>query len=814
MASPFRIFRKHQKAMFAVLGVMVMIAFVFLPGTATMSGRGGGQSNPVWVHTTKFGDLRGSEVSALLSQRQQLLSFLAMLEMDARQAGDKEGKVQFIQRLLGPAAEASVVDKWLLARQAEAMGIVVDDKAINSFLQQITNNRVSSDKMVAALKTQKSSLSEPQLFAILREELLALRVRYLCHQLGAPFNQPSWLSFSIPPGQRWEYFKRLKQQATVELAQVPVKAYVAKVPDPSETELKQFFDEHKELAEIPDSPEPGFRQPRKVSLQYLRADEAKFIAAVTPEDIKQEYEKNKDKYDKLEKELEKAAKTEEKRAPADEKAAKKEDKKAPVDEKVAKKEEKKAPVDEKAVKKEEKKDASAPAKDAPKPKDKDAEKAKEPAKPAAEPKSEKTSTVRSPSPFRLVSYADEKAGDAKKPTDEKKQADEKKPADVKKPAVEKKPADKKPADVKKPADEKKPVDEKKPADAKKPADEKKPTVKTETTPAASTKPKEKEIPSAQVKDRIRETLARKNMLATMAKLQELLSAYRVQWTRYDAELKRNPDAVMPASPDFNELAQQNGLTAAKTGSVAQLDLWHVELGTAYTLSHEAGMQRRVAQAAFESRRYQPEEAVDLKGNLYLFWKTDEVEERVPRFDEPGMADMARNAWKMVHARKLALDAAGKIKDDAAKSSRPLGEALAGQPELKIIRPAKFSWMTFGSVPFESPSEYPQSRLSTVDGVDAAGQDFMKAVFSLTAGQLDVAMDEPQTTAYVIRMVELTPDAKDLLKEFEESDIWNRYALMAFQDQQEIERAWNEEIKASAGFQWEKKVERRAVDYDD
>ncbi len=192
-----------------------------------------------------------------------------------------------------------MVEQWLFARQAEAMGIVVDEGAINDFLREITSNRVSKDKIVEALQEQRAGLSEPQLFAILKEELLALRLRELFHDINL---NPDWQRWclSIPPGQRWDYFKRLNRFAKVELVQVPVERFVQDVPDPDEGTLRRFFDEHKETVPNPALPEPGFHQPRKVAMQYLKAEQSKFLAAVTDAEIKAEYESKKELYDRAE----------------------------------------------------------------------------------------------------------------------------------------------------------------------------------------------------------------------------------------------------------------------------------------------------------------------------------------------------------------------------------------------------------------------------------------------------------------------------------------------------------------------------------
>lgn len=163
--------------------------------------------------------------------------------------------------------------------------------------------------------------------------------------------------------------------------QVPVEAYVKDVPNPSAAELQKFFDEHKETISLPDSPESGFREPRRVDVQYLKADTAKIAAAVTDAEVKQEYEKNKENYDRMEREMAKPA-AESK--PAETKPAETK----PAETKPAE-----------------------PAKPAAEP-----EKAKDTGKPAKEgeksaPPAKSGSSLMPRSPFRFVSYEQEKTAD-------------------------------------------------------------------------------------------------------------------------------------------------------------------------------------------------------------------------------------------------------------------------------------------------------------------------------------------------------------------------------------------------------------------
>ena len=60
----------------------------------------------------------------------------------------------------------------------------------------------------------------------------------------------------MTPGQRWDYYNRLHCMATIEAIPLAVADYVKDVDDPSENELKKFFEENKERLPNPASARP------------------------------------------------------------------------------------------------------------------------------------------------------------------------------------------------------------------------------------------------------------------------------------------------------------------------------------------------------------------------------------------------------------------------------------------------------------------------------------------------------------------------------------------------------------------------------
>ncbi len=66
--------------------------------------------------------------------------------------------------------------------------------------------------------------------------------------------------------------------ATIEAVPVPVANYLSRIDEPGDEELKTFFEQYKDRYALPDSPEPGFREPQKIALQYFKANVDKFAS--------------------------------------------------------------------------------------------------------------------------------------------------------------------------------------------------------------------------------------------------------------------------------------------------------------------------------------------------------------------------------------------------------------------------------------------------------------------------------------------------------------------------------------------------------
>lgn len=832
MASPFSVFRKHRTIMLAGLTILAMFGFVFLPIMLESMGARG-VVDPVVVKTSRYGKITQNQLFTMMAQHQRLLSVLvsavASLGVNPNQA------TNFVNGMFGDDSEESVVNGWLEARRAEQLGLVVSNESIRSFLRDFTRNSLKSDDLRKILAQQQ--VSELQFFQAFHDELLAMRLREMFQASLA----------GTPPAQRWDYYTRLKRNATAEVVPVAVERFVSQVPDPDEATLQKFFDEHKDNIKLPDSPEPGFRESQRVDIRYFKADLEKFMAALTDEEVKQEYEKNKDAYDKQEAAENKQSAPQQpagEKPPAEKPSAEKPTGERPSTE---------TPASEKPAA--EKPGSEKPSTKKPSTKKPSAEKAsadkaaggtdthKDESDASNKPSTQEAPASKLPDPgdesgaaavlpFRLTAFAQDKQDQAREQKPEESKADAAKAPDSG--SAEQKPEEPKTASevLRNPpaAEPTQPVGESKnpPAAPTQPAGESKNPAAEEkageepSAPAAPPAPasadkageagkagekeeKPQEHPSARIKDQIRSRLAIAKITTIFQNLQAMMRDYGNKWRLEKA--KKQDVASLPAL-DFAALARQNDLSWGETGLVSAIQLMGSDIGVSYVDYKQPDFRQPVAAKAFGTALllYRPESSSDLRRNGYLFWKVEETKEYTPKFDDEGVRQRVLQAWKMIEARKLAKQEAERLAAEARKAKEPLADVFRSQPEIHVTLTAPFSWLTYGNLPMLGSQARPE--LSKVSGVDLPGPDFMRTVFDLPPGGVGVAMNHPQTVAYVVRVVEVAPSDDVLWQQFE-ADPYEKYAAVAFDDQRTIYRAWLDELKASAGLQWERKPERRA-----
>ena len=721
MAGPLRWFRKYEKILLGVFGVALMIAFTFslgvssvdllgqLAGTAQGPGGGGGPNDsgdPV-VASWTGGDYRESDFRDLEQGRRALIAFMRQSIGTARQRGGQQ-RGQAIPPSVG---DGSLLELAILSNKADEMGLQVSDQGILDYLTQLTDGQVTKKEFQIIWNAVTSNQSnDKQLLALLRRELLAMRYRGMM-QSGA---------FPVSPLRFWDFYNRLERTVKAEVMPLPVENFVAEVDDPPNATLTAFFDKYKHQYTYPGSPEPGFRQRERAAFSYVKFDYEKFfeaeLALVTDEQVAKYYEENKEEFreqsfleddltvpdvpDSTPMDTDAGAESSVPETPA-----------APAGEAPA------APAAGEAA------ETVVPDAVVPDPQPTPSPNPQD-AAPEVVPATEVPTVTAEAQVEKVVGETAETVQTIPTETAE---SSEVKAEEVKAEVSAEEPA----------ADETKMADK-------------------EEEEVTKYKPIEK------VTDEIKRILARP---LAQQKMDKAIRAARAKSERYFRETKlfelqtvKNEDAKAPTPPDFSDIESPTPLVVENVAICDEVALSETELSKSFDVMFDGqGLQQVLfTEVAFNKNLslnqagiFPSSEAAQTK---YLYWRTEHEQATEPKLEDIRTAVVS--AWKMQQAKDLALAAAESAAKTARESDKPLSESIPGENRT-FFETNQITWLSGGNVPLDT-STIPQPTM--VEGVDA-GDDFYRALFSLSKGEVGVAVDQGNSNAYVIRAIESGPRSR-------------------------------------------------------
>lgn len=740
MASPFRAFRKYQKAFLVVAGVVLMFVFVlgdplsqYLRSHSTGPGGPARSPNAVAVKWND-GQLTNAELGQLVVQRLVVNNFLRTVEgvgiQSAQEAGAEPQPLR-VARLLGPenaqqGVEQDVVRTHLMAESARKAGMAISDPYILEYLTQLGRGYVSVDTIRQILSSMQVGGRQTSIDFVLD----ALRQEMLARNFLASY---SYALETELPEDRWRDWLRVNDRVTVEAVALPAESFLLDVKDPTDEELLTFFNEYKDREPRPDtnwgielpSPDPAFRVPQKVAVQYVMADYNQYLAKVeeqvTDAEIEKFYADNKehlfqsagsllgDEGDLTGKEESQDSTTE--------------------------------PSDEQAV--EPKADDTAPSGD-------DAKTA-----PATNDESSRTST----SPFRLVAFQEEAAsgpatGDAAADAPEASPATDAAAAATDAPAAAKK---------------YQPLDE----------------VRDE------------------IRRTIAETKVAEQLSGLISNLETKLDESYTNYfgAKVGAEDEGQEPPAPPAElTDLTQLAKDNNLLYEKTEAATWQQLRDTNVGNS-TRPEWGGTPFYAAILSRDYDLYEPVATQDLDANRYIAMKTADIPGKVPTLDE--VREQVIKAWKLREAGKLALKRAEELAKAANDKGGSITDAIAGDSALKVVKTDPFAFFTVGTVSRET-QQVQSFRLSEPDGIVAGGPEFMEKVFDLKDGEVGAAANHDDSVSYVVKIANHQNSLDELRQDFLKEDYaWYGIPAMARGHYQTALRVLVADFMQSADVDWER-----------
>ena len=858
--SPFEIFRRNLKAAMIVLTLLSIFAFVVLPTVEQYMRSAGGGNVDAQVASFDGVPLYRSRVDNFTRNHNSTVRFLRELAEETIRRGGSPRTPGFVYNSQAKQVQRTGIDEnpspfatvrtLQFSSEAEKAGFVLDDTAVDAWLQQYTDGTMSDAEINSLIfKSSNNSMG----MSHLREQLRAQLTAQLYQRGAGAGIVTSQQMPLVTPAQQWTNFLKLNRKATVDAYGVLVQDYYEETDaNPTAANIQAVYTEGKDRYPNSELPTPGYKRRETATFEYLVSDLQTFldeeVAKLSEEEIRAEYDRQVKggAFQMPENSVEDLLKqAEETKAKIEaEAAAKKAAEEEAADEKETDKPDEK-PADAKPEMKE-------PAENAdPKPAADDAKPAKDAdAKPADDKKAEAKKTAEAPAAAKVEMKKDAEPTVAATPA--KSDAKPNKPEQKKAPAA-KKPkkkkertplsdADAKAAkeqvdsflkeiesvkeELKEPAADQSRVsssngvrlvlfqdDEKEKADAEdtepevaddtKPADDKKADEpKADEAPAEDAKPEEKPAPKVEKFEDVRKQVA-ESMVREKASTRSREAVAKVMdaMRRYSTQRMISEGDEMPAQPDLKKLADELGLKYAKIGPHDIVSLkdepiaQSVEMRSAMTRNappFTAMMYGVESQGIPKKELFSPLGTVDFSNRTYVSWKTEEKEAYTPELEE--CRDEVIKSIRMNEARDLARAAADKLVERVA-AGESLDEVI---PEEKKFNYKKdlgpFSWMnSFG---------FQGATLGNVPQLDSVGEEFMGKVFSTKPGELGVAANLPERAVYIVKPKEFQPSVDELREQFKQPMARMMTMTLGSEDAGSIYQGFYEEMDERTGFNFE------------
>ena len=714
MAGPLDWFRKKQKLLLAVFGILLMFTFL-ITGSVDFSGSGNeGVSGESVVATWKKGEFTARELSTNRHGEAIMTNFLATIYQQGAERGG-EARASVFPR---SASNEGLVRKLILTTEAEKQGIRVDDEAALDYLRRLSGGTVRNNEFPQLLKAvSQGQMSDAQLMHLVKRELTAQRFITLA------------LSGIIPatPVASWDFYNRLERQVSAEMLPIDVDDFVAEITDPSDEEIADFFDEYKDRHSSPMDPEPGFNQRKKLAFQYVCANYSELLTAVesdvSDEEIAEFYELNKDDEFQLGEDNEDAQETSADDLEIDGLEVSS-DESAGDDSDAITEPDRAGVTDESAN--------DEPGTDEPG---------------TDEPGTDDLGTDDlGTDDLGTDDLGTDDLGTDDLGTDDLGTDD----LGTDEPGTDEPGTDEPGTDE--PGTDDLGTDD---------LGTDKPGTDEPGTDKPGTEPKYK--PLDEVRDDIRTRLARPLAQAAMeevlATARNRIQNYYDALIRWDVDKITNADLPAPEFPDFADLVEAGQIEFGEIPLVDRFEVEQHDLGRAYELNvYEGGYQQvTFAQFAYSDNlpnyKYREIPAYEIDSK-FGFWKTDSQEPRVPELED--IHDEVVLHWKRLQAIDRATAYAQEQAEKARADGRPLAQCDIEIGDRTIIQTGDVNWFTGGSVPLGGGGA---PRLGSIPGVPGVGYDFMKTLFRTNVGEISVAMDVPKNRVYLIRVEAARPDVE-------------------------------------------------------
>ena len=183
MSGPLSWFRKNQKILLGVFGVLLMFVFTVSLGSGVdpivdfLSGggaRGPNRTANETVVSWKGGQLTESDLQNMRVGTANVQKFLqAGIQTALARGADRDRVLAAVQTMDLAIDDEGLLQSHLLAEKGRNLGLVVTDDSVNDFLTSVTDGVLSGSELGSILKqVSQGRMGQNQVFEILREKLL------------------------------------------------------------------------------------------------------------------------------------------------------------------------------------------------------------------------------------------------------------------------------------------------------------------------------------------------------------------------------------------------------------------------------------------------------------------------------------------------------------------------------------------------------------------------------------------------------------------------------------------------------------------
>jgi hypothetical protein len=301
-------------------------------------------------------------------------------------------------------------------------------------------------------------------------------------------------------------------------------------------------------------------------------------------------------------------------------------------------------------------------------------------------------------------------------------------------------------------------------------------------------------------------LARIEVMKSLPDIREKIGEYT---TIYHEHFEQGKE--IPAMPDLTAPVAEKGLKLVTVPMVNVFDMMHTEWAKGDRERQELVEIFRNPPLNFEWKDFQGSE-----GQTILYWIIDRKQEvRPEKIDE--VLEIVLKRWKEIEARTLAQKRAEELANEAKKSEKSLAETFADRSEVPVVETQPFTWFHPFSALMQNPMpgdirEKGVTGEASIDNkyIIAPGSAFMEAVYALQVGEVGIAVNQPQSAVYVVRIINSSPSEEALREKFQSTNP-SYYMIAGSPELGQAFEAWLEDIQNESGFRWVNKPDFRRAE---